>query len=33
MIKFKEEIIDLWHFVMNLAIISGMDGNEFYERY
>lgn len=31
--KFKEEIIDIIHFVMNLAIISGMDPDEIYERY
>ena len=31
--KFKEEIIDIVHFVLNLAIISGMDSKEFYKRY
>ena len=31
--NFKEEIIDLWHFVMNLALVSGMKSEEFYERY
>ena len=31
--KFKEEIIDIIHFVMNLCIISGMDSKEIYERY
>ena len=31
--KFKEEIVDLWHFVMNLILISGMDGDDFYGRY
>ena len=31
--KFKDEIIDLWHFVMNLALVSGMNANEFYLRY
>lgn len=31
--NFKEEIIDLFHFVMNLAMVSGMDSKEFYERY
>ena len=31
--NFKEEIIDIFHFVMNLAIISGMDSDEFYKRY
>lgn len=31
--KFKEEIIDIIHFVMNLCIISEMGPNEIYERY
>ena len=31
--KMKEEIVDIWHFVMNLAIISGMDSDEFYKIY
>ena len=31
--KFKEEIIDIIHFVMNLCIISGMDSDEIYNRY
>lgn len=31
--KFKEEIIDIIHFVMNLAIISGMSSEEIYNRY
>ncbi len=31
--KFKEEIIDLMHFVINLALISGMNYTEFYKRY
>lgn len=31
--KFKEEIIDLMHFLVNLAIISGMDSYEFFDRY
>ena len=30
---FKEEIVDLWHFLMNLIIISGMDTDEFFQRY
>ena len=29
----KEEIVDLWHFVMNLALVSGMDSDEFYKIY
>lgn len=32
-VKFKEEIIDIMHFVLNLAIISGMTADEFYARY
>ena len=31
--KYKDEIIDLWHFVMNLSIAVNMDAKEFYERY
>jgi len=31
--KMKEEIIDLFHFVLNLSIVAGMDSNEFYQRY
>ena len=31
--NFKEEIVDLLHFIMNLVIISGMDADEFYNRY
>jgi len=31
--KFKEEIIDIIHFVMNLAIVSGMEPKEIFERY
>lgn len=31
--KMKEEIVDLFHFLMNLAIASGMDAKEFYEIY
>ena len=30
---FKEEIIDLWHFVINLSIAAGMDQNELYDRF
>jgi len=29
----KEEIIDLFHFVMNLFIVSGGNAEEFYEIY
>jgi dimeric dUTPase (all-alpha-NTP-PPase superfamily) len=31
--NFKEEIIDLIHFVMSLAIVSGMDSDEIFDRY
>ena len=31
--KFKEEIIDIIHFVLNLAIVSGMDADEIFNRY
>jgi len=31
--KFKEEIIDIIHFIMNLAIVSGMKPDEIHERY
>ncbi|KKK72310.1 hypothetical protein LCGC14_2905150 [marine sediment metagenome] len=30
---FKEEIIDLIHFVMNLCIVADMKPKEIYERY
>lgn len=29
----KEEIVDLMHFVLNLALISGMDAEEFFNIY
>jgi len=31
--KFKEEIIDIIHFVMNLCIIAKMNPDEIHERY
>lgn len=31
--KYKEEVIDLFHFVLNLAIAGGMDSNELYDMY
>lgn len=31
--NFKEEIVDLFHFVMNLSLIVGMNAEEFYTRY
>lgn len=29
----KDELIDAWHFFMNLALGLGMDADEFYKRY
>lgn len=29
----KGELIDAWHFFMNLLIVSGMDAEEVFERY
>ena len=31
--KAKNELIDAWHFFMNLSIGLGMDAEEFYQRY
>ena len=31
--KFKEELIDLWHFIINLSIASGMDEEELFLRF
>jgi len=31
--NFKEELIDLWHFIINLSIASGMKYNELFERF
>ena len=31
--KFKEELIDILHFFVNLCISSGMDSKEIYQRY
>jgi len=31
--NFREEVVDLMHFVVNLALIAGIDSQEFYERY
>lgn len=31
--NYKEEIVDLFHFVMNLSLAVGMEAEEFYERY
>lgn len=31
--KFKAEIIDIWHFVINLSLASGMSSKEVYQRF
>lgn len=31
--NFREEIIDLMHFVVNLALVAGMTSEEFHTRY
>lgn len=31
--KFKDEMVDAFHFFMNILIAAGMDANELYERY
>ena len=31
--KFKEEIVDILHFVVNLCLVSGMDSSELHQRY
>lgn len=31
--KFKEEIIDLQHFVLNLALAANMNASEFFDLY
>ena len=31
--EFKGEVIDMIHFVLNLALVSGMDSEEIYNRY
>jgi dimeric dUTPase (all-alpha-NTP-PPase superfamily) len=31
--NFQKEIIDLWHFVINLSIASGMDYKELYKKF
>jgi dimeric dUTPase (all-alpha-NTP-PPase superfamily) len=31
--KYKEEIIDLWHFTMNLWLVVGGTADEFFELY
>jgi len=31
--KAKDELVDLWHFVMNISIAIGMSSDDFYARY
>jgi len=31
--NFKNEIIDVWHFVINLSISAGLSPKELYERF
>ena len=31
--KFKDELIDTIHFIINLCLASGMNANEVYERF
>ena len=31
--KYKEELVDLLHFFVNLCLAAGMDSNELFERY
>lgn len=31
--NFKNELIDVWHFIINLTLASGMDANELYEKF
>ena len=31
--KFKEEIVDIWHFLINLTLASGMDADELMVRF
>ena len=32
-VKFKEEIVDLWHFVINLSLAAGFDAKSLFEGY
>ena len=31
--NFREEVVDLMHFIVNLALADGMTSKEFYDRY
>ena len=32
-VKFKEEIIDIWHFLINLSLAAGFDENTLYKAF
>ena len=31
--NFKEELVDAWHFLINLSLASGMNSNELFKRF
>lgn len=31
--NFKEELVDVWHFLINLSLASGMDADELFSRF
>lgn len=31
--NYKEELVDAWHFLINLTLASGMDADELYTRF
>ena len=31
--KFKEELVDVWHFLINLTLASGMGPTSLYQRF
>jgi len=31
--KFREELVDVWHFLINLTLASGMSAQELYDRF
>ena len=31
--KLKEELVDAWHFIINMSLCAQMDSNELYERF
>ena len=32
-VRFKEELVDVWHFFMNLMLVSGMTTHELFDGY